>query len=107
MPMWDGRFKKELDSNVNDFNSSIKFDSRMYKQDILGSIAHSTMLEKQSIIGKEDKDKIITELNNILDEIESGKLKIDSSSEDIHMFVEAELTKRIGEARKEIAYCKE
>ena len=73
MVLWEGRFKKEIDSRTNDFNSSILFDSRMYKQDILGSIAHSTMLAKQGIISNEDKEKIVNELTNILNKIETGK----------------------------------
>lgn len=102
MVLWEGRFKKELDSRTNDFNSSISFDSRMYKQDILGSIAHSTMLEKQGIISNEDKEKIVIELNNILNDIESGKLPIDPNAEDIHMFIETELTNRIGDSGKRL-----
>lgn len=102
MVLWEGRFKKELDSRTNDFNSSILFDSRMYKQDILGSIAHSTMLEKQGIILAEDKEKIVNELTNILNDIESGKLHIDPNAEDIHMFIETELTNRIGDSGKKL-----
>ena len=102
MVLWEGRFKKELDSRTNDFNSSISIDSRMYKQDILGSIAHSTMLEKQGIISLEDKEKIVNELTNILNEIENGTLKIDPHAEDIHMFIETELTKRIGDSGKKL-----
>lgn len=102
MVLWEGRFKKELDSRTNDFNSSISFDSRMYKQDILGSIAHSTMLAKQGIISIEDKEKIVNELTNILNDIESGKLPIDPNAEDIHMFIETELTKRIGDSGKRL-----
>ena len=102
MVLWEGRFKKELDSRTNDFNSSISFDCRMYKQDIQGSIAHSTMLAKQGIISKEDKEKIVTELNNILNDIESGKISIDPNAEDIHMFIETELTNRIGESGKRL-----
>lgn len=102
MVLWEGRFKKELDSRTNDFNSSISFDSRMYKQDILGSIAHSTMLEKQGIILAEDKEKIVNELTNILNEIENGNLPIDPNAEDIHMFIETELTNRIGDSGKKL-----
>lgn len=102
MVLWEGRFKKELDSRTNDFNSSISFDSRMYKQDILGSIAHSTMLEKQGIISSEDKEKIVNELTNILNEIENGNLLIDPNAEDIHMFIETELTNRIGDSGKKL-----
>ena len=102
MVLWEGRFKKELDSRTNDFNSSISFDSRMYKQDILGSIAHTTMLEKQGIISSKDKEKIVEELSNILNEIENGTLSIDKNAEDIHMFIETELTKRIGDSGKRL-----
>lgn len=102
MALWEGRFKKELDSRTNDFNSSISFDSRMYKQDIQGSIAHSTMLAKQGIISEEDKEKIVAELKNILQELENGTLQIDMEAEDIHMFVEAELTKRIAGSGKKL-----
>ena len=100
--MWKGRFSKELDSRVNDFNSSISFDSRMYKQDIEGSIAHATMLGNQGIIEKEDSLKIVENLKNILSDIESGKLEFDMNAEDIHMFIEAELTKRIGTVGKKL-----
>lgn len=102
MAMWAGRFKKELDSRTNDFNSSIKFDSRMYKHDINGSIAHATMLAKQNIIGKDDKDKIVTQLNKILEDLENGNLQLDMEAEDIHMFIESELTKRIGDTGKKL-----
>lgn len=102
MAMWDGRFKKEIDVKTNDFNSSIHFDKRMYKQDILGSIAHSKMLAKQGIISKEDGEVLEKELLNILEELENKSLEIDYSAEDIHMFVEAELTKRIGDVGKKL-----
>ena len=102
MPMWAGRFSKDIDERVNDFNSSIKFDARMYKQDIQGSIAHATMLGEQGIIDKTDSEKIIDGLNQILSDIESGELEFDPTAEDIHMFVEAELTKRIGDAGKRL-----
>lgn len=102
MALWDARFKKKLNSKVNDFNSSIKFDSKMYKEDIRGSIAHNVMLEKQNIINKNDSKKIEEELKKIQEEIESGKLKIDEKAEDIHMFVETELINRIGNAGKKL-----
>lgn len=102
MAMWDGRFKKKVDVKTNDFNSSIHFDKRMYKQDILGSIAHSKMLVKQGIISKEDGEVLEKELLNILEELENKLLEIDYSAEDIHMFVEAELTKRIGDVGKKL-----
>ncbi len=100
MKMWQGRFKKEEDLQVNDFNSSVRFDMRMYKQDISGSIAHAKMLGKQNIISQKDSETIVCGLYGILSDIESGKLKIDMSAEDIHMFVEEELTKRIGNCGK-------
>ena len=100
--MWAGRFEKATDKAVNDFNSSLPFDCRMYKQDIEGSVAHSQMLAKQGIITQEDADKIKEGLLSILDDIESGKLTFDSDAEDIHMFIEEELTNRIGDAGKRL-----
>ncbi len=100
--MWDARFKKAENSRVNDFNSSISFDSRMYKEDIEGSIAHATMLGKCGIISESESEKIIAELKNILADIESGSLPIDPEAEDIHMFVEEVLTKRIGDTGKRL-----
>jgi len=100
--MWKGRFSKELDSRVNDFNSSISFDSRMYKEDIQGSIAHATMLGNQGIIEKEDASLICKTLEDILNDLIDGKLSFDMNAEDIHMFVEAELTKRIGTVGKKL-----
>ncbi len=102
MAMWAGRFKKELDKEVNDFNSSISFDSRMYEFDILGSIAHATMLGKQRIISDEDSKLITDTLSLILEDLKTGALDFDYTAEDIHMFVEAELTKRIGEVGKRL-----
>ena len=92
--MWAGRFSKQVDDTVNAFNSSIAFDARMYEQDIKGSIAHATMLGDCGIIPKEDSLEIIGGLKEILDDIKSGKLEFDPVAEDIHMFIEAELTKR-------------
>ena len=100
--MWAGRFKKEENKEVNDFNSSISFDSRMYRSDILGSIAHATMLGKQKIIKENDSALIVKTLSEILDDIENNKLEFDYEAEDIHMFVEAELTKRIGDVGKKL-----
>ena len=102
MAMWAGRFKKEIDSRVNDFNSSISFDAVMYRQDIQGSIAHATMLGEQGIISKEDQQAICKGLAEILEDIDSGKLEFDPNAEDIHMFIEAELTARIGDAGKRL-----
>ena len=100
--MWAGRFAKSLDSKADDFNSSIRFDCKMYKQDIIGSIAHAEMLAKQNIISEDDCAAITDGLSSILADIESGALEFDMSCEDIHMFVEAELTKRIGDAGKRL-----
>jgi argininosuccinate lyase len=100
--MWAGRFQKALDKQADDFNSSISFDARMYKQDVTGSIAHATMLAKQGIISKDDASLIVSELGAILDDIEKGLLPIDENAEDIHMFIEAELTKRIGDVGKRL-----
>ena len=102
MQLWKGRFKKELDEKTNDFNSSVSFDSRMYKQDIDGSIAHATMLESRGIISAEDLTQIVNGLNGIKKEIEEGTLLIDPNAEDIHTFVEGELTGRIGAAGKRL-----
>ncbi len=102
MKLWAGRFSKEADKKTNDFNSSISFDSRMYKEDIEGSIAHATMLGKQNIISDDDKNKIVSELNKIKAEITDGTLSVDPDAEDIHTFIEGELTKRIGDAGKRL-----
>ena len=95
--MWAGRFQKEENKDVNDFNSSISFDGRMFESDITGSIAHATMLGQKGIISKADSSLICKTLAEILADIKSGDLSLDPEAEDIHMFVEAELTKRIGE----------
>ena len=100
--MWAGRFSKEVDSKVNAFNSSIAFDARMYKQDIAGSIAHATMLGEQGIISMSDSLELIGGLKEILADIENGKLEFDPNAEDIHMFIEAELTKRLGDVGKRL-----
>ena len=100
--MWAGRTDGVTDKLADDFNSSIKFDSRMYKQDILGSVAHATMLGEKNIITKVEADAIIDGLTGILADLESGKLEIDFSCEDIHMFVEQVLTARIGDLGKKL-----
>ncbi|GHU34445.1 argininosuccinate lyase [Clostridia bacterium] len=100
--MWAGRFKKELDSTVNDFNSSVRFDSRMWVSDIEGSCAHAEMLGDCGIITKDESAKIISALIEIKQDIKSGTLDIDYSAEDIHMFIEAELTRRIGDTGKKL-----
>jgi len=100
--MWAGRTSGETDKLADDFNSSIRFDSRMYQQDIKGSIAHAAMLSAQKIISAEDAEKIIDGLQTILDDLQSGALVIDENAEDIHMFVEEVLTARIGDAGKKL-----
>lgn len=102
MNVWDARFKKEADQRLNDFNSSISIDHLMYAQDIEGSMAHANMLAKQGIISKEDAVAICDGLQGIKQDIESGALVMDPHAEDIHMFMEQELTKRIGEAGKRL-----
>ncbi|MBQ4100183.1 MAG: argininosuccinate lyase [Oscillospiraceae bacterium] len=102
MKLWAGRFSKEVSREVNDFNSSISFDSKMYLQDIQGSIAHATMLGEVGIIEKSEAQAIVNGLAEILTDIEDGKLEIDPTAEDIHSFVEFELTKRIGDAGKRL-----
>ena len=102
MPLWTGRFKKSLDKQTNDFNASIGFDSRMAKQDIQGSVAHATMLGKQNIIDAAESETIVKTLKAIAADLESGALEIDMSVEDIHTFVEGELTKRIGDSGKRL-----
>ena len=100
--MWAGRFQKELDKTADDFNSSLHFDCRMYAQDIKGSMAHATMLAKQGILPQAEVDLIIDGLEGILKDLQSGELTFDEGGEDIHMFIEAELTKRIGDAGKRL-----
>ena len=100
--MWAGRTAGNTDSLADSFNSSIGFDSRLYRQDIQGSIAHASMLSKQGIISFDDADTIISALQQILWDIESGELEIDPKAEDIHMFVEEVLTNRIGDTGKKL-----
>lgn len=100
--LWAGRFSKELGETVKSFNSSIGIDGRMYKEDILGSIAHAAMLGKKGIIAKDDAAAITAELANILADIQSGTLAIDSNAEDIHTFIEQTLTARIGDAGRRL-----
>ena len=102
MKLWGGRFTKETNQLVHNFNASISFDQKFYKQDIQGSIAHVTMLAKQGILSEDDKETIVKGLNGILKDIESGTLEISSSSEDIHSFVEQTLIERVGEAGKRL-----
>ncbi len=100
--MWAGRFSKALNKEADDFNSSLHFDCKMFRQDITGSIAHAQMLAKQGIITQNDCEEIIDGLAGILDDILSGKLTFDSDAEDIHMFIEAELTARKGDVGKRL-----
>ena len=100
--MWAGRFEKATDKEVNDYNSSLPFDCKMYSQDIEGSIAHSQMLAKQGVIPDKDAEDINSGLLSIKEDIESSKLTFDSDAEDIHMFIEEELTNRIGDAGKRL-----
>ena len=100
--LWKGRFKKELAKETNDFNSSIRFDCRMFEEDIKGSIAHATMLGACGIIDKTESDKIISGLENILNDIKNGSLEIDMQAEDIHTFIEGELTERLGQTGKRL-----
>ncbi len=100
--LWAGRSQKAVDTLADDFNSSIHFDSRMYRQDIRGSMAHAAMLARQGIISADDAETIIAELGRILEDIQEGRLEFDLSAEDIHMFIEAELTARIGDTGKRL-----
>ena len=100
--MWAGRFSSEADPKVNDFNSSISFDARMYRQDIRGSMAHARMLGDCGIIEKSESEKIIEGLRGILADLDSGALSFDPNAEDIHMFVEQVLTDRLGDTGKRL-----
>ena len=102
MQLWQGRFSKAIDKKTNDFNSSISFDSRMFREDIEGSMAHADMLGTCGIIDRSEADKIIDGLKGILADIESGVLQIDMEAEDIHTFVEGELTSRLGSTGKRL-----
>ena len=100
--LWGGRFSKSTDKMVDDFNSSIRFDGRMYRQDIMGSMAHAEMLGKQGIISEEDSKLIVAELEKILSDIEAGKVEFSIDAEDIHMNIETELISRIGDVGKRL-----
>lgn len=100
--MWDGRFQKETDRAAGDYNTSLPFDCRMFAQDIKGSMAHCRMLNKQGILTAKDAQDILEGLSGILSDITSGILTFDSDAEDIHMFIEEELTNRIGDAGKRL-----
>ena len=100
--MWAGRTSGETSKIADDFNSSIRFDCKMYQQDIKGSIAHAMMLAKQNIITKEDCEILVDALSQILDDLNTGALEIDMEAEDIHMFVEQVLTNRVGDVGKKL-----
>ena len=102
MKLWSGRFRKETDALVNDFNSSIPFDQRLYREDIEGSMAHASMLGEQGIISRADAENICTGLRGILADVEAGTIEFSADNEDIHMNVETILTARIGEAGKRL-----
>ena len=102
MKLWSGRFRKETDALVNDFNSSIQFDARLYREDIEGSMAHAAMLSRQGIISAGDAEKILAGLTGILADIEAGNIEFSADNEDIHMNIETILTQRIGEAGKRL-----
>ena len=102
MKLWSGRFGKETDALVNDFNASIQFDQRLYREDITGSIAHAKMLAATGILSAEDGAAIVEGLTGILQDIEDGKVEFTADNEDIHMNVEALLTARIGQAGKRL-----
>lgn len=102
MKLWGGRFTKETNKLVENFNESLSFDHRFYKQDIRGSIAHVKMLAKQNILTDDERDKIIEGLKSIEADIDAGKLKFDDGSEDIHSYVEAHLIERIGDTGKKL-----
>lgn len=100
--MWAGRFQKALDKEADDFNSSIHFDCKMYRQDIKGSMVHAAMLAAQGILSERERDEIVAGLSGILSDLDDGKLQFDPDAEDIHMFVESELTRRIGDTGKKL-----
>lgn len=102
MKLWGGRFQKDENKLMEDFNSSLPFDKRLYKYDIQGSIAHVEMLEKSKILTTEEKNTIISGLTSILEDIEAGKLKIEGNYEDIHSFMEVNLIERVGEVGKKL-----
>ena len=100
MKLWGGRFKEGESKLMEDFNSSLSFDKKLYKQDINGSMAHVKMLAKCGILKVEEKDQILKGLTSILGDIEAGKMKIEGDYEDIHSFVETNLISHVGEVGK-------
>ena len=102
MKLWAGRFQKETDTLVNDFNSSIQFDARMYREDITGSMAHAAMLGRQGIIEQSEAEAIIAGLKAILADVDAGAVEFSVDNEDIHMNIETLLTARIGDTGKRL-----
>ena len=102
MKLWGGRFTKEENQLVHNFNESLSFDRKLYRHDIEGSIAHVTMLARQGIVSEEDREAIIAGLKGILQDLEAGSLVFTDEHEDIHSFVEANLIQRVGEAGKRL-----
>ena len=102
MKLWKGRFTKDVDAQVNDFNASIAFDSRLYREDIEGSMAHAAMLTACGILTPAEGEALTAELETLRSEIESGAVQIDPAAEDIHTFIEETLTKRLGAAGKKL-----
>ena len=102
MKLWGGRFTKEENQLVHNFNESLSYDRKFYRQDIQGSMAHVTMLARQGIVSKEDEKAILDGLKGILEELDAGTLAFTKEHEDIHSFVEAVLTRRVGEAGKRL-----
>ena len=100
--LWAGRSSGSVDPTADDFNSSIRTDSRMIEEDIKGSVAHAAMLGAKNIISSEDADLIVSGLEGILSDLDSGALTVDPACEDIHMFVEKTLTERIGDAGRRL-----
>ena len=100
--LWGGRFTKQTDQLVFDFNASITFDKRLFHEDVTGSIVHATMLAKQGILTEEERKSIVEGLTGILEDVDDGTLAIDETQEDIHSFVEATLIDRIGDAGKKL-----
>ena len=100
--LWGGRFTKETDQLVYNFNQSIGFDQKFFRQDVRGSRAHVRMLERQGILTEEERDSILAGLDSIERDVEEGRLEISNTYEDIHSFVEAVLTERIGDAGKKL-----
>ena len=102
MKLWGGRFRKEENQMMEDFNSSFSFDKRLYQEDIMGSLAHAKMLGDRGILSREESEEIREGLRGILSDIQSGELALSGDYEDIHTFVEVNLIQRIGEVGKKL-----